>query len=356
MNYKIYNHGIILLLMSFAIQSCNEFNRTEVEKEIYVNKSSISAFVGDQIQLIASPTDGTYQFDWASEDLEVATVDDKGSVNVVGEGNTYIVVNANGIVKKIPLSAIIRIPPTDVILSETSVELMPYDKISFSTTVVPNDANDVPPHKWYSENPEIVAVNELGDITLVGEGTTNIVYQLGEIVKKVKVDAAFTKPFRGPHILSASGPCEIPAANFDLGGEGFAFHDADPENKSGGDSYRQSYGDTHSLPVEIEGNGNNIGYTAAGEWLLYTVEVHDPGDYLVDISISANGTSGKFHIEVDNVDLTGSISIPDNGSWSAWRWFPEPAFTINFTEGKHKVKYFIEGASHNFRAIRFTKK
>ncbi len=197
---------------------------------------------------------------------------------------------------------------------------------------------------------------EDGVITITGEGVTSVVFQSGNIVERVVVDGKYTRPFKGPHILSSSAPCEVPAANFDFGGEGFAFHDNEPENKTGNDSYRLANGDTRGTPVEVEGNGNNIGYTSANEWLVYTLNVEEAGAYLVEANVSANGNNARFHVEVNNENVTGTIHIPNNGSWSSWRWHPLPPLEIHLDEGEQRVKFYIEDSGFNFRALRFTKK
>jgi hypothetical protein len=53
---------------------------------------------------------------------------------------------------------------------------------------IPENANDIHLYSWTSENPEIATVTQGGKITAVGEGVTNIIYQMGHRVRKIKVD------------------------------------------------------------------------------------------------------------------------------------------------------------------------
>lgn len=355
MKKTILRYELILLIFSTIVTGCSEYIRTEVEKEIYVNMIELSAFVGDQIQLKASPTDGTYQYKWSSEDPDIATVDGNGLVQILSVGNTQIMVSNGDISRQIPVIAAIRIPLEDIVLSESSLELLPGGRKTILVTNVPENANDLPAYNWYSEDPDIVTVNEIGELTVVGEGVTNVVYQIGEIKKKVIIDAAYTRPFKGPHIFSADTPLVIPAANFDFGGEGYAFHDLDASNRTN-NNYRRDNGDNAGSAVDVEGNGTNLGYTGPGEWLLYTVDVEDPGEYYAEISLSANGNNGKLHLEVDGVNVTGTIVVPNNGSWSNWRWIPSPPLVINMSEGRHKLKFYFEGSDFNLSGLRFTMK
>lgn len=356
MKTKFLKYSLCFLLISYGT-GCDDYKQKVIEENIYVNRAELSLFVGETIQLTASPTDGTYQYSWSSEDPTVATVSSNGLVEVVGEGFTNIVVRGGDLSTKVPLTAVIRIPLENVVVSEPLLELLPGNKKTVLISFIPENANDIPVYSWSSENPDIATVSESGEITAIDEGVTNIVYRIGEIEKKIVVDIAYTRPFKGPHILSAATPYELPAANFDLGGEGSAFHDSDATDSSGQNgNYRVSNGDNNSTAVDIEGFGLNVGWTGPGEWLLYTVEVLDAGDYLVEAQVAVPGT-GSFHIEVDGVNVTGTIGVPNTNGWGNYTWVstPEDKLTLTLTEGRHKIKYYFEGG-HNFRSLKFTKK
>jgi len=345
-----YSVGILLFL---SLGSCEEYIRTEVVKELYVNKSTINGFVGDEVQLIASPTDGSYQYEWSSEDNQVASVSSDGKVKLIGEGFTNIIVSAGEIKQKVEIYSVTRISLEDIVLSETSLELTPGEKKIINVQRVPDNANDVPNAVWSSENTAVASVNEKGEIVGVNEGETNIRYTAGSIVKKVKVTVTYTSAFNGPHILKSGPGTEVMAADFDLGGLNYAYND-DANNSVGNDDYRKGKGDANSYGVEVEGNGNNLGYISAGDWYQYTVEVEEGGTYLFDTSLSANG-EGKFHLEVDGIRIPGDTNVPSNGSWSSWLYFPTTPIELNLTEGKHRVKFIVDQAGFNLRAIRFRK-
>jgi len=350
MTNKLLKYGLGILLLGF-IWGCDDYERTGVEENIYVNKSLLSMFVGDQAQLTASPTEAIYS--WTSEDPTVATVNN-GLIDAVGEGTTNIVAS-NGVVQtRVAVNVIIRIPLTDVTLSDEAIEMSPGDTKNILVTLLPDNANDVPEFSWTSENIDVATVSDAGEITAVAAGVTNIIYRIGGFEKTISVDIATTRAFKGPHVLSANEPCVINAADFDLGGEGNAFHDADSGDNSGqnGD-YRRQNGDTQSDAVDIEGFGVNVGWTGGGEWLLYTVDVQDGGEYLAEVQTAVPG-SGSFHLEVDGVNVTNTIEVPNTGGWGPFEWNPSPGIVMNFTAGRHTVKYYFEGG-HNLRALRFTK-
>ncbi|HHU27228.1 MAG TPA: carbohydrate-binding protein [Bacteroidales bacterium] len=351
--YLLYPLGLLFIAM---IAGCDDYAQKPIQENIYVNQKELDLFVGETVQLTASPTDGTYTYTWSSDNPEVATVTSNGLVEAVGEGFANIIVKSGELSTKVPLNAIIRIPLKDVIISETLLELYLGHKKTILVKFVPEDVNDLPTYNWRSEDPSIATVDLNGEITAVGEGITHVVYKIGDIEKRIKVDAATTRAFKGPHVISAAAPYVLMAADFDFGGPGNAFYDTDASDSSGQNgNYRKSHGDENSTGVDIEGWGNNVGWTNPGEWLLYTIEVQDAGDYLVEAQVAVPG-SGSFHLELDNVNFTGTIGVPNTGGWGAFIWLstPRDKLTVNLTKGRHKIKYYFEGG-HNFRALRFTK-
>ena len=58
-----------------------------------------------------------------------------------------------------------------------------------------------------------------------------------------------------------------------------------------------------------------------GEWMIYTVNVATSGNYDIAINASNNYTpSSAFHVEIDGVNVTGSVVVPMTGSWSTFQW------------------------------------
>ncbi len=122
--------------------------------------------------------------------------------------------------------------------------------------------------------------------------------------------AGSTRPYGGAaHVI----PGLIEAEHYDEGKPGEAYYDNDETNHGAG--YR---GRTH---VDIEqrpdaSNGYGIGWTSAGEWLAYTVIVREEGTYTVEFPVASDQQGGTFHLEMDGVDVTGPIEVPDTGAWT----------------------------------------
>jgi hypothetical protein len=146
-------------------------------------------------------------------------------------------------------------------------------------------------------------------------------------------------PFSGTPI-SVSGTATIQAEDFDNGGEGVAFHDADGANL-GKDNYRPGLG------VDVEGTaggGRDVGSIKAGEWLEYTVNVPASGTFNLTARVASLKAGGRFHVEVDGVDKTGAITIPNTGNWQSWTTVTKNG--VSLAAGKHvlRVKADTNGA------------
>ena len=119
-------------------------------------------------------------------------------------------------------------------------------------------------------------------------------------------------PFSGTPITL---PGTVPAASYDDGGEGVAYHDADAAN-DGNLAYRNGTG----VDVQTGTVGHYVGYGAAGEWTQYTVTVARAGTYNIAFGIRgpvANGkgfAGGQFHASVDGVNKTGTLTITSTAS------------------------------------------
>jgi hypothetical protein len=72
----------------------------------------------------------------------------------------------------------------------------------------------------------------------------------------------------------------------------------------------------------------------------YTVNVTRAGTYTIDVRIASSGPGGKLHIEIDGVNVTGSLTVPATGGWQTWKTISKSA--IPFAAGKHVVKLVLD--------------
>jgi hypothetical protein len=127
-------------------------------------------------------------------------------------------------------------------------------------------------------------------------------------------------------------PGLIDAENFDEGGEGVAYHDSTVGNAGG--KYRTTDVDIES--TSDIGGGYSIGYVVAGEWLKYTTAVASSGTYAIELRVASSGAGGTCHVEVDGVNVTGAIAVPNTSGWQSWQSVTVSGVAL--TAGQHVVR------------------
>jgi len=143
-------------------------------------------------------------------------------------------------------------------------------------------------------------------------------------------------------------PGKIEAEDFDVGGAGVAYNDS---SAGSANVYRVSDVDIEATPVA--GGNYNIGVIAAGEWLEYTINVESTGAYSLEAYLGWPGTGGGvFHYELDGVDISGPITIPQsNGFWWDWRSVAKNGVTL--PQGVHVLRISFDTANGNGHICNF---
>ena len=119
-------------------------------------------------------------------------------------------------------------------------------------------------------------------------------------------------PFQGsPAVI----PGVIEAENFNEGGEGVGYHDLTAGNSGG--TYRQTDVDVQTT-TDTTG-GFAVTSVEGGEWLAYTISVVQSADYTFQARVASAGIGGTFHVEVDGIDVTGPMSVPNTGGAQIWQ-------------------------------------
>jgi hypothetical protein len=151
----------------------------------------------------------------------------------------------------------------------------------------------------------------------------------------------FSQPYNG---ITAKIPGIVEAENYDVGGEGSAYHDSDSGNTTG--AYR-------SDDVDIEANpgGYHISYIASGEWLNYSVDVVS-GNYYIDIfSASAADMRHAISFEMDGAAVSGVITLPTNGSWT--EFVITTYGPVSLTGNERVMRIDMNGSDFNIDKVEF---
>jgi phosphatidylserine/phosphatidylglycerophosphate/cardiolipin synthase-like enzyme len=143
-----------------------------------------------------------------------------------------------------------------------------------------------------------------------------------------------------PHgVMPVPLPGIVQAENFDIGASGVAYHDVKPGNSGG--AYRSTDVDIEPA-LDIDG-GYNVGWTRAGEWLKYTANVATTAIFTLETRVANVGTGATFHVEVDGVDRTGPIAVPDTGGWQTWQTIATTS--IPLTAGQRVLRVVFDTVS-----------
>ncbi len=142
-------------------------------------------------------------------------------------------------------------------------------------------------------------------------------------------------PFSGSPVRI---PAVIEAEDYDRGGEGTAYHDAEASNI--GLAYRPNEG------VDIEGastHGFDVYWITAGEWLEYTFEVETAGTFTFTPYVASVPGFGSFRMLIDNVDVSGVRRVRNTGGWQSWS--PMAVSDVALDAGVHILRFEFDSAS-----------
>jgi hypothetical protein len=178
-------------------------------------------------------------------------------------------------------------------------------------------------------------------------------------------------------------PGRVECEFYDEGGEGVAYHDADSVNNGSGklnpangeylNEFRKGEGVDISFtkPRGIDDNPYSqvppvlkqlyVGWTQAGEWLNYTLQVHKTGKYRMGIMYTANG-DGAILLNIDGNPATLALTIPsthndkDTVAWRQWHHWNkiDSLTTVSLTKGAHLLTLLVAAHGNmNFDYLEF---
>ena len=131
-------------------------------------------------------------------------------------------------------------------------------------------------------------------------------------------------------------PGKIEAENFDEPGYG-----------AGNDSYAENDSDNHGDSELRKGTGVDlyeketgvvVGYNQAGEWLEYTVNVKEAGDYTMYASVATDNSTAGFKLSIDG-DEVAEVSV----SGSSWDDFTKVKANLTLPAGEHILRFEVTG-------------
>ena len=140
-------------------------------------------------------------------------------------------------------------------------------------------------------------------------------------------------------------PGLIEAENYDIGGQNVSYSDNETANQ--GNVYR-----TDGVDIVTISSGYAVGYTNAGEWLEYTVNVAKEDVYTYEALVASGSDASSFRLFIDNQAITDTIKVANGGDWDTYSTVTGK--TTALTAGPHVLKIAITGSYTNIDNLKFT--
>ena len=159
------------------------------------------------------------------------------------------------------------------------------------------------------------------------------------------------KPYGGK---AAEIPGKIEVENFDEPGTGRgagvdSYNDNDAEDHGiaeGDKSYREGTG----VDIYKKATGYVVGYNQSGEWLEYTVNIKEAGDYTMFASVATENSTASFSLSIDDKSVA---EVPVSGS--SWDDFVKVKANVTLPAGEHILRFTVTGDWFDIDYMNFAK-
>ena len=169
-------------------------------------------------------------------------------------------------------------------------------------------------------------------VTLVGSGTP--------------ADPVPREPFGGK---VAEIPGKIEAENFDVPGTGKgnkSYSENDSEDR-GETNYREGTG----VDIYKKATGYVVGYNEEGEWLEYSVNVKEAGDYTMFASVATSNSTSGFSLSLDGKTLVENVAL----SGTSFDDFTKVKANVTLPAGEHILRMTVTGSWFDIDYFNFAK-
>ena len=155
-------------------------------------------------------------------------------------------------------------------------------------------------------------------------------------------------------------PGKIQAEDFDVPGKGSngnSYKDSDPEKNQGGSTYRDGIG----VDIKDLANGGHaIGWNANNDWLEYTIDVSETGNYTLYAAVSGEGGRMVFSLDGNQIGDTINVSTDnaaevDTVSEEAYSDFYKVKTNVRLESGEHILRMTVAQQWFDLDYINFVK-
>jgi endoglucanase len=180
------------------------------------------------------------------------------------------------------------------------------------------------------------------------------------VFHKDVIDAMFRQPFSNAAIPYQANKVinttVINAVDYDLGKNGFAYFDIDTAdyhvstgNRTAGNRGGMYRNDGVDISKDSATAQYYVTHMEKGEWLQYTVNVKQAGNYSLQLLVSGEQPA-KISFTIDAVAGLPT-DLPLTGGTKNWRVIPTAA--VHFSTGKHIIQIHADEAGFNIKTIQF---
>ncbi|GAB1621330.1 hypothetical protein AAOGI_13800 [Agarivorans albus] len=123
----------------------------------------------------------------------------------------------------------------------------------------------------------------------------------------------------------------------------------DTTSGNAGGSYRS---DDVDLQITSDvGGGYNLGWTAAGEWLEYEVDL-PAGSYNIEFRVASNPGGGRYSLEVDGQTVVSASDVAATGGWQ--NWVSQNKTNITLSGGAQTLRFNVLQGNFNLNWIKIS--
>ena len=152
--------------------------------------------------------------------------------------------------------------------------------------------------------------------------------------------------------MAHSIPGVIELEEYDEGGNGFAYADDSPGSSVTPTVNYRTEEDVDVESCSDDGGGYNLGWTTAGEWLEYTVDVAAAGEYDLDLRVASDGAGKTVSISMNGTNIASDVSIPNTTGWQVWETITVKGITLE--AGKQIMRLTIGNTDYiNLNYVEF---
>ncbi|MXN90601.1 carbohydrate-binding protein [Flavobacterium sp. Sd200] len=151
----------------------------------------------------------------------------------------------------------------------------------------------------------------------------------------------------------------IEAENYDLGGEGVAYHDNEEDNlavNNGSATYREDDG----VDIQVATDATAITNTNAGEWVNYTVNATVEGTYAFEFMVASGAATGgkSIRLQLMNQSTGATTNLGETGNFAntgGWDVYTGKTVSgIVLPAGSNTIRVFFTGGDTNLDKINVT--